>query len=239
MRLNQVNKVRELLNYDYTHLYNTVKHPSIARQGHLHPRRKQIKEEKIGADLAEYGVMVEGKMWKFSSFEKCVEEAAKRGGTVLRLGRNSGKAFDVMNVAAAYDAPEKKFLARTDESGNIEPPEAEEIIVDSSVNQRISEELLIYCKGTRPPADVLLAIHQRHPDISFYSFAVAVLSHCELSPPSESGRLGHHKTGSFRSYEEKELWYSTPAGKAWVKENPVPAIMQHTMEEFIEWKNTQ
>lgn len=37
----------------------------------------------------------------------------------------------------------------------------------------------------------------------------------------------------FRTADEKEAWYDTPAGRAWVKENPIPSIFQLPTPEYI------
>lgn len=244
-RLQDINEQRELMNYEYSHLYNLVRHGS---KSHLFSRRTLIQRRANSDDQAEYGIFVEirgrKRLWRLASLERCLEERARHPESqIVRLGRDSrSKAFDVVNVARSYEQPDPRFIALTDESGNIESPVAEEVQADVNVYQLISNELtsLRYVpdsldvenpKGCRPPAVVLRNLHMRYNDIVPEDFAAAVVMHCELP------RVGEGKSRSgknpFKSTEEKEAWFNTPAGQVWVKENPVPSIFALPIPDYL------
>lgn len=246
-RLNEINRQRELLNYEYSHLYNLVKHGSSA---HLFPRRKLIQRRTNRDDQAEYGIFVvvngKKKLWKLASLERCQEEKSRHPDSqIVRLGRDSrSKQFDLVNVATPPDQPDPRFLAHADESGNIKTPETE-IEADVDVFQLISNELtrLGYVPTTemfdgvecpvpaRPPASVLRDIHMCYDDIVPEDFAAAVVRHCEV-PNSSRGGSDRGKS-PWKTPEEKAAWFDTPAGQVWVKENPVPSIFGLPTPDYL------
>jgi hypothetical protein len=153
---------------------------------------------------------------------------------VVRLGRNhKWKSMDVLYTSKDLNVPIGSFQAQTDESGNIETPENPEK-VNQTVYQLISTELITmgYYRGSRPPAEILRTLAMRYNDIVPEEFAAAVIKHCEL-PKISDGEDNNHKASSFKSLEEKEAWYDTPAGKAWVQEHPIPSIFNLPTPEYI------
>lgn len=234
MSVEKTNEERELLNYEFSHLYNTVKHKSVT----LNPVAEGTE---INSD-AEYGVMImdangrKKKGFKFATLARCRREAARRPNSmVVRLGRNHGwPSLDVLNTNQPLNIPMGKLVGMPDESGNIEVIENEEVEPDSTAYQLISNELISrgFYSGSRPPADLLHTIAMRYNDICPEDFAAAVVKHCEMPRISEEG---DKRTASspFKSLEEKEAWYDTPAGKAWVKEHPIPSIFKMPTPDYI------
>lgn len=247
LSLKEINRQRELFNYEYYHLYNIVKYGA---KYSLRPLERQLKDVKAGADPAEYGVQArtadgKRKLWKFASCDRCIAEAVPMKGTVLRLGRNPAASLDTLSGVAPFagDAYTKPSIT-VDESGAVEFAAIDEPAWDPHLYHSISSDLedlgfprAIQCKGTRPPARDLLELHRRHQDVSIEDFAAAVLKHCEPSqiyrPPRQ------HPTPPYRSEDEKEAWYSTPAAQEWLKTNSIPPIMTHTKRESFEWKNPE
>lgn len=245
LSLKESNRQRELINYEYCYLYNIAKYGANYL---LPPLQKQLKD--VQAGVAEYGVQVrtdDGKhrIWKFSSFERCVQEAPLINGTVLRLGRNTTTSFDSLPGVAAFAGDDYAEPNVTiDESGAVEFTAITAPAREPRLYETISNELealgyprAIQYKSTRPPAGVLLELHQRHPDVSLRDFAGAVLKHCESPQTAKSTRVD--PISSYKSEAEKNEWYSTPAGQEWLKGNAIPPIMTHTKRELFEWKNRE
>lgn len=236
LSLKEINRQRNLINYEYYHLYNIVKYGA---KYSLPPLAKQLKDVKAGADPAEYGVQVrtadgKRKLWKFTSCERCTQEAAPMSGTVLRLGRSPAASFDTLPGIGAFagDAYTKPNMT-VDESGTVEFSTIVERSCDPHLYQTISSDLerlgypkAIQCKGTRPLAGHLLDLHQRHHGVSIEDFAAAVVKHFELPGIPQNPR--QRPVSSYRSDAEKDEWYSTPAGQEWLKDNSIPPIMTHT-----------
>ncbi len=231
----RINEERELLNYEPTHLYNIARHKGVTLN--------VVKSTSVLVeDLAEYGVMLfdengkKKKTVKFSSLERCQIESQKISGSmVVRLGRNHRlKSFDSIYLEP-INKPIGSFLAQTDESGNIDTSK-NEVVPDVNVFKLISNALVIAGypnhSGARPPAELLRSIAMRYNDIVPEDFAAAVVKHCELPKISEGEDKSQGKS-PFKSPEEKEAWYDTPAGLAWVKEHPIPPIFNFPTPEFI------
>lgn len=237
-RLDKINDERELMNYEYTHLYNIARHSS---KGTLMPRRKLIQRNEGSTDQAEYGLVVPSdkgpRTWKFLTLERCQQEQAKYPGSrVVRLGRDSKSSpFDVLVIDNAGQLPDPRFLAHADESGNIETPESNPE-VSQSLAQLVSNDLnelgFIKGSGCRPSATILREISMRYNDIVPEEFAAAVLKHCELPRP-DGGSDSYAGKSPWRTPEAKQAWYDTPAGQAWVKENPVPHIFALPTPEIL------
>lgn len=235
MTLENVNEQRDLLNYEPSHLYNVAKHKGVT----LNPAGaySEIKYE------SEYGVLTldeKGRKksgFKFESLERCQMESLRRSGSmVVRLGRDHGwKSLDVFHEDEPLNVSVGPFIGSTDESGNIQPLE-EEIIPDVNVYQLISNELVMAGypsrSGARPSAEVLRGIAMRYNDIVPEEFAAAVVKHCEL-PKISDGEDSNQGKRPFKSPEEKQAWYDTPAGIAWVKENPIPSIFNLPTPEYM------
>lgn len=233
LNVEETNNERELLNFEPSHLYNMARHKGVT----LNP------VENTG-DLnteAEYGVWIfkedgtRRTVLKFASLARA-QAATSRfpGSMVVRLGRNHRwRNADVVHVQRKTNEPIGSFLAKTDESGNIEIPEHLES-VNLSAYQLISNELTMmgYYQGDRPSAEVLRNLAMRYNDIVPDDFAAAVIKHCEIPRIREEGDQ-NHKASSFKSLEEKEAWYDTPAGKAWVQEHPIPSIFNLPTPEYI------
>lgn len=237
----EINRQRELMNYDYFHLYNVAKYGT---GHHLGPIEKVIKEVRAGADPAEYGVLLENNQGKkilqrFSTFDRAEAAANQHNGRIVRLGRNLKTPYDSYDFSESQNYRPPQFSI--DESGAIEFVE-QLIEGDEDFNIVISLELTgleaIQYKGTRPDAKALLELHKRHPEISFEDFAAAVIRHCEI-PPYKEGGGENHKSSPWKSDDEKDEWYLTPAGQKWLKDNDVPPIMSHTKKEYFEWKSQE
>lgn len=235
MELQETNNQRDLLNYEPSHLYNVAKHKGVTLN--------HVKDSRDLEENAEYGVWIvddKGKkrsVLKYSSLERCQLESSKRPGSmVVRLGRNhQWKTADVLIISTPINTPIGSFLAKTDESGNIENLERE-VNPDKNVYQLISNELVMAGypsrSGARPPAEVLRGIAMRYNDIVPEEFAAAVVKHCEL-PKISDGEDSNQGKRPFKSPEEKQAWYDTPAGIAWVKENPIPSIFNLPTPEYM------
>lgn len=231
--LQEINEQRELLNYEYSHLYNMVLYKGIKLNSVVHDHET--------TECAEYGILTDtGRIRKFSSLERCELEVRIYGGQVLRLGRNHlHRIGDVLITSEPMNEPMGSFSADMDESGNLDrKPKA--LIVDRQIAQLISNELteLGYepNSGAHPTAQILLDLHMRYNDIVPEDFAAAVVKHCNMSPSYaySDGNIKHRGTiSSFKSFEEKKAWYDTPAGQAWTKEHPIPLIFKFPTPEYI------
>lgn len=237
----EINRQRELSNYEDTHLYNVAKY---GVKDNLPPIERPIKEVKAGTDNAEYGVIfINSKGIKvtqrFSTLEKAHDAAEQHGGRVVRLGGKPRSPFDKYKYGSDATT-EPSIKARIDESGTVEFME-QPLEGDKDYNAIISLALTemgaIQYKGTRPSAEQLLELHRRHPDMSFVDFAAAVAKHCDI--PVKKERKEYKTIIPRRTYEEKEAWYSTPAGQQWLKKYSVPAIMAHTKEDYFVWKSQE
>jgi hypothetical protein len=234
MSLKSINNERDLLNYEYSHLYNMVLYKGVT----LNPVKTQ-RDLSTGED---YGLMIHDETGKkkqtlrFSSLERCQEEAAKRiNAQVVRLGRNHAwKTGDVLTVSDPIDDPIGSFLALTDESGNIERLQ-NALEVNRKILQLISNELEIlgYLPGSHPPAEILRDLAMRYNDICPDDFAVAVVKHCKEPSSYHSSTQESVKSVPSKSLEEKEAWYETPAGKQWLKEHSIPSIFKLPKPEYI------
>lgn len=246
--LQHINKQRELMDYDFHHLYNRVK---FGAGSSIEPRAQCV-----GDDTAEYVVLIVGedgrrKRWKFSSYERCVQVAEQKGGMVLRLGRNSRSLQGhLRNLRKSHNqrspttgAYVGKLNVIIDESGNMEPiPIA--LPPDVPSDHTISEDLevmgysrAIQYNSTRPPSQDLFRLHQRHGNVSMEDFAAAVVKHFE--PVETPKAFVEVRSRLSRTPAEKEAWYSTSAGQQWLKNYSVPSIMNHTKRELLGWKNPE
>ena len=223
-KIEKINEERELLNYEYYHLYNLARHFPVAK--HLEARSTLISDTK---NQEEYGIItISGgikRTWRFPSLERCQREAEIRPGSIIVRGRDFSSKRNWTEKAPDERKSTKSYLAVIDESGNIEAPETD-VEVDNTTAQLISNELaklgFIKGSGCRPPARILCDLAMRYNDIVPEDFAAAVIRHCEL-PRSESDEIIPSKS-PWKSPEDKEAWLDTPAGQAWVKENPTPSI---------------
>lgn len=232
--LEETNDERELLNFELTHLHNLAKHKGVT----LNP---VVNTSVLQEDLAEYGVMLfdengnKRATLKFSSLERCQRESDQRpGSVVVRLGRNHRcVSMDVLYTSDPPNTLVGPFVASTDESGNIETLD-EDVVPSQNSYQLISNELIVagYYQGSRPPAEFLRNLAMRYNDIVPEEFAAAVIKHCEVPKVSEVGENLKGKS-TFKSFEEKSAWYSTPAGKQWTKEHPIPSIFTLPTPEYI------
>lgn len=232
--LQDINEQRELLNYEYSHLYNMVLYKGV--------KLNSVVSDRETTEGPEYGVITRtetGKrIRKFSSLERCELEVQLHGGQIVRLGRNHPyRTADILYTSEPLNEPMGSIYADMDESGNLER-KPNPVQVDRQIAHVISRELieLGYPKGSHPTSIVLRDLHMRYNDIVPGDFAAAVVKHCNM-PPSYAYSEGKIKSEaaarSFKSPEEKNKWYDTPAGKAWVKEHPVPSIFNLPTPEYI------
>lgn len=234
--LQEINEQRELLNYEYSHLYNMVLYKGVTLNSVVNDRET--------TEGPEYGVMTYTdtgrRIRKFSSLDRCQLETSLHGGQVLRLGRNHPhRTADVLFTSEPLNEPMGSIYADMDESGNLDrKPKA--LTVDRQIAQLISNELTILGyepnSGAHPTAQILLALHMRYNDIVPEDFAAAVVKHCNM-PPSYAYSEGTSKPkgtiSPIKSSEEKKAWYDSTAGQAWTKEHPIPSIFNLPTPEYI------
>lgn len=187
MKLKQINEARQLMNFDYMHMYWLATRGSS--QGTLLPLSEPIRE--ISTD-AEYGVQFEDNLWRFSSLERCQEEAAKlMGAKVLRLGRGSrARRWGQTNTETnqeidrlrerfiAMDARKHSTLITLDESGAFEIPAGKTMREDNDVSEALQSAGFQRNSGCRPSPEVLLSIFQDQT-LDLVHFAESVVKFCD------------------------------------------------------------